>query len=1345
MVSAAFAGVQYLESEKFAGFVKKLLSDRSPQRLGVSGDFSNLRLYFFPPGVGIENPKIKVEKDNVSKIPLEGDIEAKELRVRFAPIQMLSGTIEVSLIEVNSGAVQGKMYSDAFRKNAPKEDAPKTALSWKDLLELRIQGVQFEDTYLNVQVELPQPKRPWASAEFVVKKLRLEREKKGKTATLVSSAWVNAVKLDLPPSVVDLPIRDAHQLKWSFRLTDEGLNLEPFEADLAGIHLEVNGKIFGDILQPEGDLKIQAKSLVQADLNTFFNSNFSEDHWRGDARVEADVSGKLSDLTHTLKAQYRISGTGLRWKDVQVEQMSGSGSLDLGRRRIELKEFDLADADDGRARVENLLIPLDWNEGFQAKVFLTRARLHWVGGAVLEDVYPLEGKISGKIEADFRPKSKTWWLGVLTDLTVDQFALNNQKFGVSRKKKYILRPRSPIRLHGPLELTPQGLQLKNFEVSMRKSRFKVDGTIGGKSGFDFKANGPLGLSDIDQIAENPISGDGMLNAWIHGPGSGVILDFGVELKDSEYLGMKFGNLNGTVTYDDGISELRFSDISAVQRSTRYSLKQGSIDLNSDQMDLPIQIQSGKVEDIAWILDRVVKKVSWYPQSLVGDVRGEVHIGGGTGVEQMEIRANLEGSDWIWVGERASKLKMQVGLDRGTYYAKEVRLTKTQGSVVGEIQFNSNNDQIDWNFATEKMSLVDLDFFQRLEIPARSLFSISSQGSGNIERVRSKSEARFFQTQVKGEQLEPSVMQFDVGESTARASLQVFGSRLLGQMKFALTPRQPSSVKLDFSSFDFTPLLLILNPKLLDDPELSGVIDGKIQLDFLSEQSELARGEIRLQKYHLQKSGFRLDLAEPIQIPLQLGYFSFGPATFKFQGSAVQVSGKGERGDVKIQVRGAADLALAEFLTSSIQEVRGVAQTELVIEGPLKALRLNGDIQFDDAVVRLRSLQTVAEDVSGKIRLRNGTFFVQSLNASLGDAGFDMAGKIETFADRFPVLDLKLNFYDNKLKLLPLSLVQVRGPAFVRGEQMPYTVSGSLDVGRALWTKSFQSSGGANTRGERFAPAAANKQLGTSLFALDLNLSAAQGFFVKNEIVDAEFRGKVRMIGTPENPRLLGEGSLVQGKILFRDRPFVFESVKIDFDDPFELNPSFTASAVSEVNQYKVKVLAFGRADKWKAEFSSTPYLAEADIFSLLTSGLTATESGRFRSRDRTYVSQGEAASLILHSLDFSRDVQSRTGFQFDVEEAIDNQMANSIFRPQTQDQNVAAPKLVIKRNLGRKFNLSFGSTVGVGNQNQREVNAEYRLTSGVSLRGVWNNIEEVNIRETRTSFGFDLKFNRKFK
>ena len=812
------------------------------------------------------------------------------------------------------------------------------------------------------------------------------------------------------------------------------------------------------------------------------------------------------------------------------------------------------------------------------------------------------------------------------------------------------------------------------------------------------------------------------------------------------MNLLFGDMKGRVTYDDGIYELRFSKVEAKQGSTFYSLSEGFIDLGgADDIHLPFQVHSGRIEDIATILEPLVKKVSWFPKTLKGDVRGRIDLGGKLDTPKLEINSALEGSDWQWMGERARRVKMDVGYDRGVYYARNARMVKTNGDFHGNIEFNTHTDEMKWDLGTTGLTLADIDFVDRLELPAKSKIEISSVGSGKLEHLKSKTEGNFFATEIKGEELEPTHFDLEVGESNLKANLSVFGKSLQSQLKYSLISRQPSNFKMELNQFDFSPALLIVNPKLLDDPELKANVNGKISLDFLSDQFELARGEIELNQYSLQKTGFSLQLVDPILMPVQLGYFNLPSSRFRFKNGELKINGEGRKGDLNLRIEGTTDLAMAELMSSSIQKASGKATTEVQITGPLKDLKVNGDINWTNGNVLMRFLQTPFEEVDGTIHIRQGLIYVESIESYLGDEIFSMNGKIETFADRFPTLDLRATFEDNKVKMAPLDSVQVRGVATIKGEQPPYIIGGNLEIIQALWTKSFGQSAALSTRGERFAPQDRDKQVASNLFNLDLNVNANQGFFIRNEIIDAEFKGKVRLVGPPENPKLLGDGQLIQGKVLFRDRPFVFESVRIDFDDPYHLNPKFNATAVSEVNQYKIRVLAYGRSDSWKAEVSSTPFLPDSDIYSLLASGLTTTDNSRFKNRDRSYLNQGEAASVILHSLDFSKDVQSKTGLQFDVEEAVDTQTATSVFSPQSVGTNVAAPKVVIKRSLGSNVVLSFGSTVGVGSENQKEVSAEYGVTRGMSFLGVWNNTEEEDTRDTRTSYGVDIKFKKKFK
>ena len=1333
------SGIYYLQSESFANAVKQMISERSHQNLGMVGDFSNLQLYFFPPGIGLISPSIKISKENILQIPIDGQLDAKELRVNFAPIQMFSGMLQVSEIQVNGGAILGKFFAD-FIKSKSKKNNTHSKLSWHDLFGIQINGFKLTDTYLNLVTILPNANHEQLTTEFVVKTWSVEKNRALGQEAFVSNGIVNAVQVALPPSLKHIQLHEANQLQWNAELTDKGLKLNSFVADLSGTRVQGQGMIDGDILDENSDPIIEAQADLHSDLGIFFLSGFNDDRWRGELDAKTKILAKFRDPIHTLKAQFKISGKNFFWKDISVSKFEGEGSIDPKLQRLMIKSLELQDK--GSLKILTTEIPLNLEEPFQVQVELKEADIHWLGSAVPKTVAPLSGKVSGSIQGKFSiDHHKKWLFAAKNELKVDQFVL-------AGTRHVVLKPIVPITLIGDLEISPLGIDLKDFKVSLEKSQLNVSGGVHPKAeGFALNAKGTIDLKEINEISENKVLGEGEIEVSVHGSTDNVILDFLAKIKNSSYLGLHFGDLNGKISYEDGATILRLENVHAHYKNTYYSLKEGFLDLNgSDDIRLPFDIHSGRVEDLSEMLEKLVRPVSWYPKNLNGELHGTLSVEGKFTTPNLKVFGDVEGTDWTWLGEKARHIKMRMGYDRGTYFATDVILTKTLGAVKANIEYVSGTEYLKWNLIGEDLSFRDIDFLDRLNLPAKGKIEISSLGEGPLDHLKSKTEGRLFDTEIKGEKFEPSSLNLEMGESTLRASLNVFGKRLSSQLKYAMTPKQPSFFRLDLNNFDFSPALLILNPKLLDDIQLMGETTGHLQLDFLSTQSEFARGELVVKNYRFGNSDFLLDLIDPVNVPIQLGYFHFPPSRLKFRNSELVMGGEGKRGNIDFSLRGQTDLGIAQFFSSTISKAQGKADTDIRIFGPLKDLNVNGEMKFNGAKVGMKWLQSPFEEIDGHIRFRQGVIFLDSLESLLGEEVFSMSGKIQTYTNRYPEFDLKMHFEDNKIKMAPLERLQVKGNGSIVGTEPPYVIGGNIELSQALWTKSFNQSEGASTsRGDRFLPVDPEKQLASNLFKLDLNVLVPQGFMVKNEILDGEFKGKVKITGPLENPRLMGEGQLVQGKVFFKDRPFTLETVKIEFDDPYQLNPKFNASALNEVNQYKLRVLAYGRANSWKAEFTSTPFLPESEIFSLLASGYTNADSGRYKNRDRSYVSQGEAASLILHSMDFSKDVQKKTGFQFDVEEAVDASAANSIFRPQNLSDNVASPKLVLKRQFGRNIWFSVGSTVGVGSENQREVNAEYKLTPAMSALGVWNDIEEVNSTRNRTSFGLDLKFNKRFK
>src|SRR5262249_35759318 len=153
---------------------------------------------------------------------------------------------------------------------------------------------------------------------------------------------------------------------------------------------------------------------------------------------------------------------------------------------------------------------------------------------------------------------------------------------------------------------------------------------------------------------------------------------------------------------------------------------------------------------------------------------------------------------------------------------------------------------------------------------------------------------------------------------------------------------------------------------------------------------------------------------------------------------------------------------------------------------------------------------------------------------------------------------------------------------------------------------------------------------------------------------AEAKGHVTVINTLEAPRILGTAELLSGsRMQFKDRTFQIQAASATFDNPTVINPSFSLSASTDVNRVKINLFASGRlggTDQWKLELSSNPVMPESELISLLALGITSSDSKRFSPSDRAVVEQGEAASLLLHSLDFNREVRNKTGLEVQLDE-----------------------------------------------------------------------------------------------
>lgn len=1384
VVGLMIAGtILFLQSDRFAGIVKSIVARHVPDTWGIQGDFTDFRIGLFPPAVSVRNPSVTVAERNILGLPEGSWIQAERIDLRFYPLQIFSGNIRVHEAAIVNGRVRLTLDPAALAKQQQKKKSG-WKISWEDLLQIRAEAVSFENT----QVELAWVK-PKVTARFNARSLKASQW----SASGGRDAKGFELKIDLDRLEADFPgewklPRSLDRVKAEIRLTASGVEVRGVSLESGGVWAAVDGQIKGNLLDPKSlpielELDLKADALKLAELVGW--SEAPKHGVAGRVRFRGKVAGDLLRLMATIRATGQLEASDMRFRDWAFDQASAKGrwvapggaltAENGGEIVVESAELSAratpragsrSPGHGGRISLGAFRVPLGRWGKVSVPLRLENAHLHWLAAPATREVYPLDLRIDGQIQAQFSPprevtnakgriqKTEGWKLEAGLQLQIPHFQLDNQRLGVDKPLAKVLSFPG-LRLSGEIQADAQAVGLKGVQISVgeasnSKSVFQADGKIDFKSGYDLTANGSIDFSDIRELAEVPIQGGGKLLTRIHGPSSRVRVVFDADLKETQYLGLSLGDLKGKITWDDDPQHVLFDQVKLQKGLTSY-VGDGRLEVGQkDLVALGFKIKKGDIFDLSAIFEKLTSDLWWFPSSLSGEIQGEIDVTGGLRMSQLKVLGRLRGTEWDFYGEKFRTVTLSGGYDRGKYFVDEARATKYRGGLSGRISYGEA-EGMDWSFQTEGLSLTDLDHIASLDVPIRGALSVQSAGAtagqGQNRHVRSTSRFALKDLVVRGAPVPPS----DLLLSTADGMLYLKGKANGGEgnidLSYSFAPGGKSALRLQLQKLDFSPFLLLMNPGLITDRDLTGIVSASIDLAFNSGQMELSTGKIDVEQYLLAKTGYRLELVDPLALRINAGTFAVDSLRLRGNQGEALLAVRARSGMLDGDLSGSVDLTLLEFFSSMVERTLGTVDLDLSIGGKIKEPSIVGQAYVRSGQIGIQSFDSPFENLTGTLHLKDGVLSLRALESRLAGGRAVIDGKAEFFVNKLPKLDLSAALQDNRIKVFPFQFAKTTGKITVQGESLPYQVGGTVQIDSALIKeKVFQQRSSSRKALKYTPPQSALYDRAGQVFELKINAKSEGGILIQNDLFDAEVKGDVTVVNTIAVPRVVGVIELVRGRLSFKDRHFTIDSARVDFDNPTMLNPKFDLNSHTMVNNTKIQMYAAGRLYDWKINLSSDPALPEPEILQLLAVGFTSGDLQRFGSQDQSALQQGEAASLLLHSFDFNRDVRDKTGFEIEVGGAVNTNVGSSLFRPQSESDATAAPKIVIKRKIGKRVDLTVGSTVGVGTTSERQVSAEVQMTPGMSVIGVWNSFESLNSQEeAQTSYGVDLKFQKRFK
>jgi len=1425
VVAGALAFVQ---STYFAQFTKRTVARLIPGDLGLDGDFSDFSLTLLPPGIAVNRPSVRLRERNILGLPGGSRVSAERIRLIFTLFQSLSGYIPIDRVVIEGGEVDLQISAEKQREREKQKKESlldswmqgRLGLHWEDLLRVRAQSVELENTRVrlelqdsdirfNIDARALRLTRSEGSSGVSLQPPRNALISGGKAVGWLMSLDLGALQIQLPSRMLpgwlgsvrrsrsDSPGKPPGALRDDFAILEgfsqvradafidtAGVRLDRLAFERNGLGVDIRGSVAGDLLVPTGEpLEVRLRSELKGDLQRILSEVYPADSkvtlGGGAIHLQADIEGDLLKLADTARVEGMLAGRNVFWGPWRADQIQFEGGWAAARGTdfgvLSVKELlvqseekprvrEREAAQGGRIRVGAFKWQIGSSESLALPIDLENAHIHWLAAVAHKQVWPLDFRISGDLDARLRlpdsKSAKSWELQAGVKLGIPRFRLDNQKMGRIKELTTILDV-TDVKLVGGVRVDSLGIHPAGLALKLPKSSVAVTGGVSFQKGFDLDVRGPINLADIGTLAESPIRGEGEIAVRVHGPSARMIIDFDPDLRNASYLQLKFGAIKGRISYDEDPQHLFIRKVGARQRSLEYVVD-GMLDLgDAETLELEADIDRGDVNDLIEVVSNLVSDIWWFPRTLIGPMKGAIRLSGGLSLERLQVNGRIGGSGWSFLGESFKDVALRGGYDKGKYLIDELRANKKAGRFRGRISYHEK-DGIDWNLRTESFSMSDIDAIARLDVPIRGRMALTSSGKGRFGSIAADTRLQVFEAGVRGVAVPPSELSIRSGEGVTRVEGIALGGQ--GEIEASIDAREgkPAFVRLDLRSLDFSPLLLILNSSLIQDKELRGLISGGLDLSFLSGQLDRATGKVGLSQLEIARKGICFNLVEPVQAIVDKGDFLLEKVALRSSnGLDAWLGLAAENTRLEGLVGGHIDLGILEFLTSSIERARGALRLDLGVSGRTLEPTLSGRAVVEEAggaewlapsaSIKVASLDTPVENITGAIQVRQGLLTLSKFGGELAGGGITASGTAELFPDKWPTLDIDAQLSGNKIKVWPFQYAKVRGGLKVSGTTVPWRVSGTVEVDEALSKEkltSGKSSGGAGELARYAPPPGSGADTSFPKFMLDIAVKAPGNVFIRNDLFDVEMIADVRIINSLENPRIMGATRVLKGNMLFRERSFQIQNAAVEFDNPAVMDPRLSMAGYADISGTRVNLGVSGRLSSYKIDLTSNPVLPEPEILSLLALGFTSGDIQRLKTGDRSTIEQSEAASLVLHSTDFNRDLESKTGLRLQVDEAVATGVGSSIFRPSSQNEAGVAPKIVVKRQIGKRVDVSVGSTVGVGTNSQQEVNAEFKVSPSVSVIGVWDTNESVttNAQQSRTtSYGVDLKVQKRFK
>lgn len=892
---------------------------------------------------------------------------------------------------------------------------------------------------------------------------------------------------------------------------------------------------------------------------------------------------------------------------------------------------------------------------------------------------------------------------------------------------------------GDLNLNDEDIQFDS-KLDIASSTGSVKGVVDYKRGYkiDFDTSN-LNFKDLDSLADLDLVGVAVFKGSTWGDTSKGQIQSHIAINNGEIDKFVLGQFNSELKYQDG--HLIFNKIAGQLGQSYYN---GDLDFNFGQSTLFGKLAMPRLTGTD--VFTAVNKRFELPFEFSGNGAADIQLSGPLDFWKLKYTLNSQLEKGQIAEEGFEKLDINLVADGKHIDFKNVVFKKlrSEARIIGFISTEEKEPRFQLGVKTNQSHLEEIDHVARLAPTLTGQIAASGSIEGSIEAPDLKFNFNTKQVNLDGVDYLASQGQVGLNRKYLTLVGQLSGRQIQANLKWPWKESDDYDVKLQVR--DLNPLLFL---PLISLPQTSNEYYSRLSFDVdlkgSNRQLTRANGQIRFSDFILQRGGQSLKLKKPSLVTFENGLRKMEPIELTGEENQVDIKLVSPRKDENnLDVNLAVKLRLLQFLVPFVDTLSGQLEAQAQMSLNSQKLQLFGEGAVVDAGLKLKGFPTPIEGITSPIEFSQSKIFFNDITAHVGSSDLIGSGQIDIKGSK----DINVQFQaqaDNIELTFPEGITTAgKADLAFTGNWLPYNLKVNYRVNRGFVEKDFggeATSGASLLKGSPYLPPKQFEQQAPSLL-LDVAIDLTQGVVVKNKLVEGIATGNLNIKGTPENPEILGKIELRPGsKVFFRDKPFDVQIANIQFTQSKEINPNIYLSAVARVSDYDINLVIQGPAKSPSIKPTSQPPLSEPDIFSLLALGMTSSKMDQNLSSETQQTQTGlEILAEISNQSQINKRIQEKLGLTVQLAPSVDS------------TKNIAVPKVVVSKKIGKKINASYARPLTGDNQNH-EVKLQYlfnrNFSGNLNYQNKDNTQMDTNIQTQQVNetgiLGVDVEYKEEFK